>query len=87
MLQANHTNGRRGRNQPDQGNQPPVRTESPTLSVPQPDPTQMQAQLNALTDLVRGSVATIERMDGKKVPCPLLKIPPSPPPKTTARHC
>ena len=37
----------------------------PLPDAPRPDPMQMQAQLAALTELVRGLVTVVERLDGR----------------------
>ena len=44
---------------------PLVRKDVPPLDVLQPDPMQMHAQLTTLTNLVRGLMAVVERLDGR----------------------
>ena len=47
----------------------------PPPDAPQPDPRQMQAQITALTDLVRGLVTVVERLEGRNSMPPLEDVP------------
>ena len=49
--------------------------EIPPLDAPRLDPMQMQAQLAALTELVRGLVTVVERLDGRNSMPPLEDAP------------
>ena len=58
-----------------EGDMRPDENRIPPPDAPRPDPMQMQAQLAALTELVRGLVTVVERLDGRNSMPPLEDAP------------